>query len=72
MLKERHEERRLAEEDRRSGYDRRVINSRGLVFSGDMNRRKNKDDRRSPGEQRAGYARLAQWNSVMLGIDVAS
>ena len=72
MRKERHEERRSSAEDRRSGFDRRLINSSGLVFSGDINRRKNKEDRRSPGEQRTGYARLGQWNSVLLGINVVS
>ncbi len=57
-------ERRFSDE-RRTGADRRQ-----MMMKKSKDRRE-KEERRWPVEHRAGYARINQWKSVLLGIEVS-
>ena len=50
--------------DRRSGIDRRSVS-----FPRQVERRAT-EERRVPVERREGYARVAKWDSVCLGVDL--
>ncbi len=60
----------MREIERRSGNERRSGLDRRQAAMQHPQERRYQDERRWPVEHRAGYARVNQWKSVLLGIDI--
>ncbi len=60
----------MQEIERRSGEERRTGGDRRQMLKKKSKERRAQDERRWPVEHRAGYARVNQWKSVLLGLEV--
>lgn len=56
--------------ERRSGNERRSGLDRRQMAMQQSQERRRQDERRWPMDQRTGYARVNQWKSVFLGIEI--